>query len=350
MSRLVLESCFCLAFAFPCMAAVRYVSTAGSDGGNGTVKTPWRTIQHAADSVRPGDRVIVGDGVYNETVAITRGGAPKAPVLFVAQHKWGAKIAPTSTLGNNNYTLFIASASYVSVQDFEIVGTSTTDSVVKFYVGAPNNNLIGNNIHDSGVNYTNCISGAGVLIADNYETIEGNWIWNSGPPRDASFRCNQHHGIYVTAGSNGQIRNNIIFQIWQGWSFHFNGEGLSNWVVTNNTIFNGGDNAHQDGGGFILHCLGGKCDGNRVSDNIFANMQDFLFFEWSDGGSIGKGNVYQNNVAFQCAASKWIFGRPVNELSVDPQFVNYTGGQNGDYHLKQGSLASGRGALDATRE
>jgi hypothetical protein len=350
MTRLLVPAgCFYLLLVIPCVATDHYVSTTGSDSGDGTVNSPWRTIQRAASAVNPGDRVTVGDGVYNETVAITRGGTPRAPVVFVAQHKWAAKIVPTSTAGNNNYTLSIASASYVSVQNFDITGTPTTDSIVKFYVSAPNNSLVGNSIHGSGVSYTDCISGSGVLIADNNEKISNNWIWNIGPRREAGFRCNQQHGIYVTAGSGGRIENNVIFQIWQGWSFHFNGKGLSNWTVVNNTIFNGGDNVHQSGGGFMLHCLGGSCDGNRVSKNIFANMQGFAFFEWNDGGSIGTGNVYENNVVFHCPISKWLHGRSANELNVDPEFVNYTGDQNGDYHLKHGSPASGRGAVTAAR-
>src|SRR5438445_11089247 len=47
---------------------IYYVSTTGNDANAGTLSAPWRTIQHAANSVHPGDTVQVEGGVYNETV------------------------------------------------------------------------------------------------------------------------------------------------------------------------------------------------------------------------------------------------------------------------------------------
>jgi hypothetical protein len=38
-----------------------------------------------------------------------------------------------------------------------------------------------------------------------------------------------------------------------------------------------------------------------------------------------------------------IVGRLTNTVTADPQFVNYTGGENGDYHLAAGSPAIHRG-------
>ena len=51
-----------------------YVSTAGSDSNPGTQTAPWRTIQHAADTVRAGSTVNVRGGVYEELVTIKASG------------------------------------------------------------------------------------------------------------------------------------------------------------------------------------------------------------------------------------------------------------------------------------
>jgi hypothetical protein len=48
--------------------------TAASDGNPGTEDKPWRTIQHAAETVRPGDTVLIHDGLYRECVRPFRGG------------------------------------------------------------------------------------------------------------------------------------------------------------------------------------------------------------------------------------------------------------------------------------
>ena len=51
-----------------------YVSTTGADSNPGTQTAPWRTVQHAADTVRAGSTVNVRGGVYEELVSIKASG------------------------------------------------------------------------------------------------------------------------------------------------------------------------------------------------------------------------------------------------------------------------------------
>ena len=46
------------------MLSTFYVAPTGNDGNAGGSGTPWRTLQHAADTVRAGDTVIVRAGQY----------------------------------------------------------------------------------------------------------------------------------------------------------------------------------------------------------------------------------------------------------------------------------------------
>ncbi|MBU1749684.1 MAG: DUF5123 domain-containing protein, partial [Chloroflexi bacterium] len=43
----------------PTAGGVYYVSPAGDDEDLGTITHPWRTIQHAADTLVPGDTVYI---------------------------------------------------------------------------------------------------------------------------------------------------------------------------------------------------------------------------------------------------------------------------------------------------
>jgi len=54
--------------------ATFFVSTTGNDANAGTSSAPWRTIQHAANSVHAGGTVQVLGGVYNESVTIPSSG------------------------------------------------------------------------------------------------------------------------------------------------------------------------------------------------------------------------------------------------------------------------------------
>ncbi len=62
---------------------VYYVSPDGDDGNPGTFDQPWRTIQHAVDSVGPGDTIWVRSGIYNERVVIQTSGLPGLPITLI---------------------------------------------------------------------------------------------------------------------------------------------------------------------------------------------------------------------------------------------------------------------------
>ncbi|MFC4596614.1 right-handed parallel beta-helix repeat-containing protein [Cohnella hongkongensis] len=50
--------------------AIYYVAPWGSDAHEGTEAAPWKTIQHAADRLRPGEAVFVRGGIYQENITI----------------------------------------------------------------------------------------------------------------------------------------------------------------------------------------------------------------------------------------------------------------------------------------
>lgn len=55
-------------------AANYHVATHGMDTATGTVQAPFKTIQHTADIMQPGDTCIVHGGTYREWVKPPRGG------------------------------------------------------------------------------------------------------------------------------------------------------------------------------------------------------------------------------------------------------------------------------------
>jgi len=62
----------------------RYVSLVGDDSNPGTLMEPFRTIQHAANQMSPGESVLIREGVYRETVVVPISGMPSAPIVFEA--------------------------------------------------------------------------------------------------------------------------------------------------------------------------------------------------------------------------------------------------------------------------
>ena len=66
----------------PASGTTLYVATDGSDTNPGTSQAPFRTIQHAADTAQPGDKVVIRPGVYEERVVITTSGRSDEPIIF----------------------------------------------------------------------------------------------------------------------------------------------------------------------------------------------------------------------------------------------------------------------------
>ncbi|MEU2250992.1 right-handed parallel beta-helix repeat-containing protein [Streptomyces sp. NPDC019224] len=112
--------------AGPYASGTYYVSASGSDDNDGrSPKSPFRTIQHAADLTKPGDTVQIMNGTYRDTsaegvVVIRNSGTSDAPITFTTYKNHKPKIAPVT--GWNGIVL--VGASHVVVEGLEIQGSA----------------------------------------------------------------------------------------------------------------------------------------------------------------------------------------------------------------------------------
>ena len=106
-----------------------YVSTTGNDSNPGTQTAPWRTIQHAADTVRAGSTVNVRGGVYEELVTIkTSGNATDGYITFRSYPGETAILdAEHFTPAGRSGILTIHNKSYVRIEGFEIRNFHTAE-------------------------------------------------------------------------------------------------------------------------------------------------------------------------------------------------------------------------------
>jgi len=75
-------------------AATYYVATNGSNTtGNGSLASPWQTIQYAANIMAAGDTCQIRAGVYRETVIVPRSGAAGSPITF---QPYGSEVVTVS--------------------------------------------------------------------------------------------------------------------------------------------------------------------------------------------------------------------------------------------------------------
>ena len=104
--------------------SVSWVASDGDDAGPGTRDEPWATLQHAADSVRPGATVYVRDGVYEQRVEIRASGTPGRPITFAAAPGERVVLDGSSleVPAGQSAVIAIDSQRFVTIRGFEITG------------------------------------------------------------------------------------------------------------------------------------------------------------------------------------------------------------------------------------
>jgi uncharacterized protein YjdB len=329
-----------------CAAACRYVAVNGNDGNAGTKTAPWRTIQHAADVMNPGDTVIVNDGVYTggaNVVLITRSGTAAAWMVFRAANRWGAIIDGQN---NSSTTGFEINGNYIRVEGFEVRNTSRY--AMETYGGrediAGNHDvvLIQNHLHDVGHICTGTTGGiVGVSAYSDNLTIERNVIHDIGRLGPGEQGCvepnpnwqNHDHGVYNGVGNNVVIRNNVFYNFTHGWAIQrYNGGGsvTTGLTIVNNTF--GFPNPWRDAQIIIAT----PTNNVVIANNLFYQPTTAgVWFDGSNGGTL-VGNVSTN--AIQIGGSGLTMSG--NLQNTDPLFVNATAF---NFHLTAGSPARGLG-------
>ena len=178
--------------AQPAHCSTYYVSTSGNDTNSGTISSPWRTIQHAANSVKAGDTVYVRAGVYNEIVSIpSSGSASGGYITFSTYPSELSTIDGTGlSIPNGQWGLVtIETQSYIIINGFEIRNYSTSkaaDVPIGIYIFGSGTNLqiTNNHIHNITTTAKGCAANAfgmtvyGTQAPDsiNNLTVSGNEI------------------------------------------------------------------------------------------------------------------------------------------------------------------------------
>ena len=103
-------------------ATAFYVATGGNDANAGTEAAPWRTIQRAADTARPGSTVNVRDGIYEERVNINVSGSPTGGYITFRSYPGETAILDGGHLTPDRRSgmLVIHNKSYIRIEGFEI--------------------------------------------------------------------------------------------------------------------------------------------------------------------------------------------------------------------------------------
>ena len=240
--------------------AVYYVATTGSDASPGTQAAPWRTIQHAATSVKAGDTVNIRVGVYNEAVTPSvSGSATAGSITFQSYPGETATIDGTGLKVTNGQSgLFnISSRDYITVSGLEFrnfTSKSVSQVPVGIYVSGAGNNiqLLGNHVHNitttAPANADNCASNAlGIAIygseapaSINNLTISGNEVDHNKTGCSETLTLNGNVENFTVTGNLIHDNNNIGIDVigFEGTSPQAAYDRARNGTISGNTVYN----------------------------------------------------------------------------------------------------------------
>ena len=317
-----------------------HVATIGDDANPGTAAQPFRTIQHAADIVNPGDGVLVEDGVYTgggNVVTISRGGTATNRVVFRAANRWQAVIDGQN---HSSTTGFSIPGAFVWVEGFEVRSTSRYGFDIS---GGSDQVVTGNHVHDIGRICTG--NTGGIVGIDAYAPgliIAANWVHDVGRLGPGENGCtppnnyweNHDHGIYNGTGTGVVIVNNVFYNLTHGWAIQrYDGQGavVHGLYILNNTFV--GANPNRD----AQIIIGTATTNLVIANNVFYQPSTAgVLFEGAGPGGTLTGNV--STGALQVGGSGLVTS--VNLQNTDPLFVDPVGLS---FHLTTSSPARGAG-------
>lgn len=254
-----------------------YVSTRGNDAGAGTKLSPWRTIQKAVDTLRPGDTANVLAGNYPEHVRFSRSGTANLPIkLKAAQGK--VTLNPGSFFGLGR--------SHIRIEAFHIQNTSGNQSAIEFTGNGGFVEVVGNEI--SGTKSTAAAIRVGGTM--HHFSIESNHVHHNNTGNQEAIRIQERTHDFRIINNEVNDNTNIGIDIvgWARYGKPTDGFVSRNFAHNNSTLAPWAANIYLDGPKNII-----------VEYNIVTGSEYGFQFGCEPAGDESSGNILRYNIAYE---------------------------------------------------
>jgi hypothetical protein len=295
-----------------------YVSTSGLDTNAGTLSAPWRTIQHAANTVHAGDTVQVRAGTYNEIVTMTTSGNATSGYITFQNYPGEAPVVDGTGLvagGQTGLFSLEGTFNYIIIQGFEIrnFSSSTKGKVpvgIDFEGAGSNIEILNNHIHNIAQTLSSCNAANALAVAlygtqapasINNVTLSGNEIDHNttGCSENVSFDGNVQYWVMANnlvhdgdnigldnIGFEGVSPNSAYDQARDGWVFQ---NTIYNISSTTNPVY------HNQVGADAYYCDG--CTRVIVERNLIHDS-DLSEMASEHSGRVSSYVVFRNNIVY----------------------------------------------------
>jgi parallel beta-helix repeat protein len=267
------------------------VATWGSDANAGTLSSPWRTLQKAANAVPAGGIVYLRGGTYGG-FTMTRSGTSTAEITFTEYPGEEARISGT---GGAAKVVWLNGVHNVTISRLTIENGPSQYGAGVFIEGGSYAVTIANNILQQNRSFGLKIQGStGVSVRNNEIRKNETGIEISGSGEGVMITGNAIHTndrmiVNDSTAWNDRGANGIVFHRTTGRI-----------TVTNNTLYGNRGASHDygfDGGAFEIYASSNL----TISSNTLWDNENVV--ETGTDGTTCSNNVFARNVAYRGATT-----------------------------------------------
>ncbi len=286
---------------------VYYVAKNGSDSNNGSINSPWLTINKAVSTISAGSKVYIREGIYEGYITLVAKGTESQPITIAAYPgespviDGSGKAADPSNAWAVEYLLFYIYGDYIAVKDLEFQN-SASRGVFMIANHVTLDNLYVHNCYLSGISFYKSYYGTvkNCMLHDFYDY--GNDGTGGGGNADALHSTSGNGTIpYEEASGYHTFENNVIFNA--------SDDGIDTWTSVNNTIKNNivshtGYSNVSNGGSKSVGELVGDGNGYKLGKNGYNTVMNNIAFDTGTSGFVSNSGVnltLYNNTAYNCS-------------------------------------------------
>ena len=266
---------------------VYYVAPTGNDANPGTQSRPWRTIQHAADTLVAGDTVYIRAGTYRERVAPQHSGSEGNLITYAAYPGESATIDGSGIAVPEYGGLFdLSGHNYITVRGLRIVNSARAGILAD-----TSNHIVIEN------NYTYNTVSSGIGVWNSHDVIvAGN---------EVVLACNDGDQEDITIGGTDtfEVRDNHVHDGGPGTN---GGEGIdvkdgsSNGQVYRNHVH------HLQRVGIYVDAWDKHTYNIAVYQNVVHDIEAMGFSLASEQGGLLENIRLYNNIAYNNVVGLWL--------------------------------------------
>jgi parallel beta-helix repeat protein len=264
-----------------------YVSPTGNDQNPGNENLPWKTFQHAADLVDPGDVIIIMPGTYGKGMKLSKSGTADLPIKFKGNDV--SKVIIDASADNERDCVFMENCQYIFLENITIQNAGRAGLRLSYshHITIKNCRLLNNTKWGIFTDFS------------DYTTIQDCEASGS----------REEHGIYISNSSDfalikrNRCGNNAASGIQINADPSMGGDGISSGCTIDSNL------CYENGslGGSAIN-LASMRD-SVISNNVVYNNYAGGIAAWDDGqgDSWGSKNlqIINNTIYFRPGQGRW---------------------------------------------